>query len=156
MVDRLKIGALNVQDETAGYWFDVAEGGPSDAVVRVRGKRVLIPGSPGLYTPADAFEGDELPIRLHGTVWGDGASRTAIRVSYRTRMQALLAACAVATRADVVLTAIGPHVEGLDTGEQATISAGYVRHTGPPSLGWELREFDLEFVATATLSWTVT
>lgn len=156
MTDRLKIATLNVQDVDAGYWIDIVEGGPADAVVTVRGARVLIPGAPGLYTPADNFEGDSLLIRMHGSVWGDGASAATRRVSFRSRMQALLAACALSTRADVTLTAIGPYVEGLGAGDSATISAGFQRVQGPPALGWESREFDLEFLATSTLDWAVT
>lgn len=156
MTDRLKIASLNVQDRSAGYWIDIVEGGPADAVRTFRGERVLIPGAPGFYTPAGAFEAESLPIKMHGAVWGVGLTALSRRVDYRANMDALLAAAAESTRADVVLTALGPYVEGLDTGESATISAGFTRLVGPPALGWELREFDLEFLATSTLSWTVT
>jgi hypothetical protein len=137
------IGALNVQDMSAGYWLEIVEGGPADGVPDVRGERVLIPGRDGLYTPANNFEPEHLLIRYHGIVFGDGADHAAVQASYATRFAALLTACDAATRADVTLTS-----------GSSTASAGFLRIVGPTAVGGEVREIDIEFDATDPPEWT--
>ena len=139
------IGALNVQDLANGYWFEIVEGGPADAVPDVRGRRVLIPGREGLYTPTGAFENDHLSIKYHGIVVGTGATHALAQASYATRFQALLTACGVSTREDVTLTS-----------GSSTISAGFLRIVGPSAsvLGNAGREIDIEFEATDPPEWS--
>ena len=136
------IGSLNVQDMSAGYWFEIVEGGPVDGVAEVRGERVLIPGRAGLYTPANAFEDEHLLVRYHGIVFGDGSDHAAVVASYATRYAALKTACALTTRADVTLTS-----------GSSTIAAGFLRFVGPTAIGGEVREMDIEFDATDPPSW---
>ena len=152
----LSIGALDVTDHAAGFYFDrFLAGGPTMGVPEVSGTRVLIPGAVGLYTPADAFEVRHMPIQIKGTVWGVGATPALRRASFRTNVLALKTACAMTTRADVTLTATGP-IEGLAPGDTATIAAGFVRFEGPESVGWELWETVIEFDATAApVAWAV-
>ena len=141
----LLIGALNIQSVSNGYFGEIIEGGPSDAIADVRGQRVLIPGRAGLYTPSDNFEDDHLTIRIHMWVGGDGADHEARAASYATRFAALKTACDVANRQDVVLTS-GSY----------TISAGFVRLVGPPAVVEQAREFEIEFEATDPPEWEAT
>lgn len=153
----LSIGALNATDRANGYYFDrFLAGGPTLGVAEVSGKRVLIPGAAGYYTPAGAFEVRHMLIRVKGAVWGDGATPELRRASFRTRFAALKTACAVSTRADVTLTATAP-IEGLSGAESATIDAGWLRFEGPETLGGESWEGIIEFDATADpVAWAVT
>lgn len=137
----LSIGALNVIAD--GYYFEVVDGHPYDAVPEVRGQRVLIPGRAGLYTPPANFEADHLLIRMHGWVGGTGADAATRIASFDTRMAALLTACDVANRQDVTITADGH-----------TISAGFLRIVGPATILNQAREFDIEFDATNPPEWT--
>ena len=153
--DRLYVGALSVQDRAAGFWLDIEEGGPTEGIPVVRGTRVLVPGRRGLYTPSTGpFHDDHLLIRLHGTVWGVGATAYDRRLSYRANMVALKAACDVTNRQDVTLTVHGPY-DGLATGDTATAAAGFLRIQGPRSIGMELREIDIHFEATDPPEWDV-
>jgi hypothetical protein len=138
----LLIGALNVVDPANGYYFEIVEGGPADAVPDVRGMRVLIPGRTGLYTPANNFENDHLLIRMHCWVGGLGATSSDRITSYATLMTALKTACNVTTRADVTITS-----------GSSTISAGFLRMVGPPAVVEQAREFELEFDATNPPVW---
>lgn len=135
------IGALNVQDRSAGYWLEIQLGGPADYVSAVRGSRVLVPGRRGLYTPGGSFEGESLTIRYHGIVFGEGADDSAAMTSFRDRFQALKAACQASTRNDVTLTS-----------GHYSASAGFVRFAGP-TIG-PLRKLDIEFEATDPPEWT--
>lgn len=137
------IGALNVHDYSAGYWFEIVDNGPADWLAEFRGERVLIPGRPGLYTPPSNFEAESVTITYHGTVFGDGATHAARMASYATRFAALKAACAADTREDVTLTS-GAY----------TALAGLVRITGATGIGFEQREIDIEFIATDPPEWT--
>ncbi len=139
----LLIGALNVDDPANGYRFEIIEGGPIDGVAEVRGKRVLIPGRVGLYTPANNFEVERLLIRLKAWVGGSGATHALRVTSYQSLIAALKTACAVSTRADVTLT-----------NDSHTIAAGFLRFEGPPTQLDHVREFVIEFEATATAAWT--
>ena len=140
-----QIGALNVRSLAAGYWFTITENGPDDWVAEVTGQRVLIPGTVGEYTTADAFEARRLPIRYHGIVMGDGATHDLAVASFTARMDALKAACGVSTRADVTL------LEGAWTAQ-----AGFIRFEGPSASAWggEARELDIVFEATDPPEWT--
>jgi hypothetical protein len=152
------IGSLDVQDVADGYWFDIDPAtGPTAGVPTVSGQRVLIPGRPGYYTPAVAgqFEKRLQLVRLVGTVWGVGATQAARRLAYRAAVEALKTACAVAIRADVTITAKGPQVEGLDTGDEATIAAGFLRFESPEHYGWEAWQTVIEFEATDPPDWAV-
>lgn len=150
------VGALDVCDADAGFWMDnFLAGGPTLGVPEVSGKRVLIPGAVGLYTPTSNFEVRHMLIRLKGTVWGVGATPALRRASFRTNVVALKTACAVVTRADVTLTAAGK-IEGLTAAQTATITAGFLRFEAPPSVGFELWETVIEFDATVSpVAWNV-
>lgn len=152
----LQIGTLNVTDAAAGFYFDrFLAGGPTLGVPEVSGKRVLIPGAVGFYTPSGSFEARHMVIRIKGNVWGIGATAAARRQSFRTNVLALKTACAVSTRADVTLTATGP-IEGLTAAQTATIAAGFLRFESPESLGFESWETIIEFDATADpVAWAV-
>jgi hypothetical protein len=153
------IGALDVQDLADGYWFDIDPAtGPTAGVPTVSGQRVLIPGREGYYTPSAAgqFEKRLQLVRLEGSVFGVGATRAARRLAFRAAVLALKTACAVETRADVVIKGVGPMVEGLDTGDEATISAGWLRFESPVHYGWEQWDTVIEFEATNPPEWEVT
>lgn len=151
------IGSLDVQDLDAGFWFDIDPStGPTAGVPTVSGRRVLIPGSPGYHTAANSFEKRMQLVRLVGFVEGVGATRAARRLAFRAAVNDLRTACAVETRADVTIKALGPQVEGLDTGDEATIAAGWLRFESPVHYGWELWRTVIEFEATAPPQWTVT
>ena len=158
MTGGVLIGALDVQDPDAGYWFDVDPStGPTAAVATVSGKRVLIPGRPGYYTPSVAgqFEKRLQIVRLIGYVEGVGVTRAARRIAFRAAVEALKTACAVETRADVTITANGPQVEGLGADDVATIEAGFLRFESPVHYGWELWETVIEFEATDPPEWEI-
>lgn len=138
----LSIGALNVVDVSAGYYFEITENGPNDYVAESRGERVLIPGRVGLYTPSDNFEDDHLVVRLHGWIGGTGSSTAARVASYASRFAAFKSACDVANRQDVTITADG-----------YTISAGFLRIVGPTAMVGQAREIDVEFIATDPPEW---
>lgn len=150
----LLAGALELQDLDAGYWFDIIEGGPTSGVARVSGRRVLIPGRPGFYTPSSNFEARDLLVRLKGTVWGVGSTISDRRIAFRAGVEALKSALAIDTRADVTLTANGP-VEGLGPGDSATIAAGFLRFESPVRYGWEAWETIIELEATDPPEWAV-
>lgn len=146
------IGALDVDDEPNGYHFEFTEGGPTDGVATVRGKRVLIPGKAGRYTPTGTFTKDTLDIRLHGWVEGEGSTAADRVESFRDRMLALLTACGETDREDVTLTVTD--IEGLTDDETATIDAGFIRFEGPAAHA-DWREFDIHFEATDPPEWDV-
>lgn len=143
----LSIGALNVDNLSGGYRFRIIYGGPIDGVAEVSGKRVLIPGSVGFYTPTGTFEERHLLIGLKGMVTGSGSTHADIQASLITRFAALRTACDVANRADVTISADG-----------YTIDAGFLRFEGPPTLadldGEARLDMVIEFDATNPPSWT--
>ncbi len=146
----LSIGALNVTDQPAGFYFDrFLAGGPTLGTPEVTGERVLIPGAVGLYTPASAFEVRHMLIRIKGNVWGIGATRALRLASFRTNVASLKTALAVSTRADVTLTATAP-IEGLTGATSLSIAAGWLRFESPESLGFESWETVIELDATAS------
>ena len=143
----LSIGALNVDNLSGGYLFRIIYGGPIDGVAEVSGKRVLIPGSAGFYTPTGTFEERHLVVGIKGMVTGSGSTHADIQASLITRFDALRTACDVANRADVTITADG-----------YTIPAGFLRFEGPPTLadldGEARLDMLIEFDATNPPEWT--
>ena len=154
----LFIAALDVMDISTGFWFDnFLVGGPMTGVPEVSGERVLVPGAPGYFTPPDNFEVRHMEIRLKGSVWGIGLTSLSRRVDLRDNIDALKAALDTDGRADVTLTAKGPQIEGLDTGMEATIAAGFLGFESPVPYGWEVWETVIELDATADpCDWAVT
>jgi hypothetical protein len=141
-----QIGALNVRDHLNGYWLVITDNGPADWLAEMRGGRVLIPGSAGLYTPpTDPFEPERLVIRYHAFVFGAGSTHEDIRASYETRITALKTACDAAGREDVTLLE-----------DDWTAAAGLLRFEGPSAevFGGEAREFEIVFEATNPPEWT--
>lgn len=141
----LSIGALNVDDISNGYHFKIIYGGPIDGVAEVSGKRVLIPGAVGFYTPSDNFEARHLVIGIKGLITGTGSSHSAVQSSLATRFAALRTACDITNRQDVTITADG-----------YTIDAGFLRFEGPSlaTLDGEARiNMVIEFDATNPPEW---
>ena len=146
----LTIGALNVQDPTNGYTnFRVLYGDAITGVPEVSGQRVLIPGREGMYTPpappTPVFESRRLLIGIKGLITGVGSDHSAIAASFATRFAALRTACAVDSRADVVIE---------DSGWE--IAAGFLRFEHPviTFLDVEALELLIEFEATDPPEWT--
>jgi hypothetical protein len=142
----LKIGSTDLQRLDNGFYFKLVYGGPIDGVPEVSGKRVLIPGRDGFYTPANAFEPRHLLIGIKGLVTGTGANHAATQSSLASRFATLKAACDVANREDVTITADG-----------YTIQAGFLRFEGPTSLadldGEARLDLLIEFDATDPPEW---
>lgn len=141
----LTVGGLNLQDFNNGYVnFRLLFGDPITGVAEVSGERVLIPGSPGFFTPSSNFEERRLLIGMKGTVTGSGADHATIATSFSTRWAALRSACDVATRSDVTIVADG-----------YTIQAGFVRFEHPfvTLLDAEALETIIEFEATDPPEW---
>src|SRR5688500_10764470 len=139
----LLIGALDVDDVDDGYRAEITLGGPIDYIADVRGARVLIPSRAGMYTPStSSFADERLEIIVHMWGAGEGSTHVAQVTSFISRMAALKAACDVAGREDVVLSADG-----------YTISAGFLRFEGPPIFAGMAREFDIMFEASDPPEW---
>jgi hypothetical protein len=141
----LTVGGLNLQSLTNGYFFKVIYGGPIDGVADVSGKRVLIPGSVGFYTPSDTFEARHLVIGMKGIVTGTGSTHAAVQSSLATRFAALRSACDIADREDVAIVNDG-----------YTISAGFLRFEGPSLAetdGEARLDMVIEFDATSPPEW---
>jgi hypothetical protein len=148
----LAVGVLNLEELTIGYLLRDLYGGRIDGIPGITGKRVLIPGREGYYTPENpptpVFEVRRLLIGMKGIVAGSGSNHAAIVASFATRFAALRSACDVATRQDVTLENDG-----------YTIDAGFLRFEGPSlnDLAGEARaELVIEFEATDPPEWTPT
>ena len=142
----LSVGGVDLQNISNGYFFKIVYGGPIDGVAEVSGKRVLIPGAVGFYTPSDNFEARHLVIGIRGIVTGTGSSHSAIQTSLATRFAALRTACDIANREDVTIVADG-----------STIEAGFLRFEGPSTLadtdGEARFQLLIEFDATNPPEW---
>jgi hypothetical protein len=142
--------ALELWAPASGYAFEIVSGGPNDLPV-FRGENVTLPSKEGqTYMTKVA---DHLPLVLHGLVTGEAAGATSAAQSFRTRMDALN---------DVVhpdngqftLTITG--IEGLATGEQATITVEWLRYT-TIQRGAHYRYLDIECQCLSDPpGWTVT
>lgn len=144
----LTVGALDLQNPAGGYSnFRLLYGDPVTGVAEVTGKRVQIPGSAGMYTPASSFEERRLVIGMKGLVQGAGSDHDTIAASFATRWAALRTACDVSTRSDVTIVADG-----------YTIAAGFLRFEHPviTLLDVEALETLIEFEATDPPEWTPT
>lgn len=142
---RLLIGGLEIQTRTGGYWFDVVDGDPFDLAEWV-GEDDEVMGATG--RAAGAWLADTRPVRLHGTVWGDGATAALIRASFKSRMDALKAKMSPATPVSIVAH---PPNFALATGTTATLSSCRPERIVPVrSGGWEWREMNLELRSIAS------
>lgn len=137
----LLIAATEVQSVADGRWLDIVEGGRF-SVPAYRGINTVVPGLPGQV--ARPHVADHLRIRLHGTVWGDGATPALRRASFATRMSALLTA--LGDVGDEVTLTANPPNEALATGQTATITAQFERVVLGPPQGWEHQEIDIDFL----------
>jgi hypothetical protein len=85
-MSRLVADSLELQDASAGYYFEIRQGG-LDGHPEVRGSDVTIPGKPGqTWMPKVAHA---RPVTLHGIVMGQSSMGTTTAESFRTRMDAL-------------------------------------------------------------------
>ena len=134
---------LELQDLSAGYWGTISQGG-LDSAPSVRGEDTIVPGLAGRI--ARDRVSDLLPIVVHMLVTGEGASHDAVRESYLSRMTALRAI--FDPTADPFSLTIHPTARAvggkIGTGETATLTVRFLRFTGPPAIGDEVREFDIE------------
>lgn len=133
---------LEMQDLTAGRWFEISAGG-LDAASTVRGSDTVIPGKAGSVVRNRVSEA--LTVVLHGILFGD-VGATSARESYRTRMAALKAIFDP-TAVPFALT-IYPDATGVGGGlaaaTTATLNVRFLRFTGPPAIGDEVRQIDIE------------
>ena len=139
------IGGIDVTSSTNGYYhWEIEYGGPVTGVAEVSGRRVLIPGSPGFYTPDATFEERHLVIGIKGHLAGTGATHALAVASFASRFAALRTACDVANRDDITIEWDG-----------WTISAGFLRFEHPPlyTLGAEGMDLLIEFDATNPPEW---
>jgi hypothetical protein len=139
-MSRIVAGGLEMQDITNGRWFGITVGG-LDAVVVPRGENVVIPGKTGqIWMPKVA---DLMPVTLHGVVFGTNSTP---RVDYLDKMDAIRAVFDPLDQPfNIVVHPDAVGVGGkLATGETATITVEFLRFTGPPAVGDEVREFDIE------------
>jgi len=140
---RIVAASVEMQDLVNGRWFEITVGG-LDSFPVVRGDNVVLPSKPG-QTYMTKVE-DHTPVTLHGTVYGTGA---APGESYYDKMAALKTAFdpTVGTF-DIVVHPDATGVGGkLGTGETATITVEFLRFTGPPAVGDQVRTFDIECIA---------
>ena len=136
---------LELQDwTTGGYWITISVGG-LDAIPSVKGTDTIYPRKTGRRRRAR--KSDALPVTLHAVVTGTGSTHDAIRESYLARMTALRAIFDPEAAAPFSLT-IHPTAKAVGgkvgTGQTATLNISVVRFTGPPAIGDEVREFDIE------------
>ena len=142
---RLTLDGLELQDQSAGIWLDIVDGG-LDSIPSYRGEDDVIPQAsgrdPGLWTA------DVRTVKLYGTVWGNGATAAIRRAAYRAKVDQLVAKMDVATLVDLV--AHGPN-EGIAIGQSSTLAdcRPDTWLPGPPH-GWEWREFTLTLVSIAS------
>lgn len=135
----LLLDGLELQDLDAGYWFDVIAGGPDDLAEWV-GEDDEVMGASG--RAAGEWSADTRPLRLHGVVFGEGATLQLTRQSYRSRMAALVAKMSPASVKAVV--AHPPNL-GLTAGQTATLAdCRPERIIGEPALQEVKREVTLE------------
>lgn len=139
-----------LQSIANGTWGYISSGGLDD-VPNARGENDIVAEASG--RDPGAFIDDTRPITIHQTLDGSGATASARRSSYRTRMDNLKAQLgSVGTLVKIVAY---PPNESLSTGHSATIIAQFQRITGPVSNG-EQREFDIEFECIdSPPEWTV-
>lgn len=142
------IGGIDVTSFAGGYsHWEMLYGEPITGVPVVSGQRVLIPGSPGFYTPPTApFEERHLLIGVKGHLHGAGATHGDRMTSFATRFAALRVACDVPGREDITIEWDG-----------WTIAAGFLRfeHAPLPTLGAEGMDLLIEFDATDPPEWAV-
>lgn len=135
----LTVGGLELRDLSAGYWFEIINGGPDD-IATVRGTDDIVPGASG--RASGAWAKDVRTLRLHGIVAGEATESVTAAESFRTRMDALVAKMDPTALVDVV--AYAPYL-GLASGKTATLSDCRPQNiTGNPSYGDEVREMILE------------
>lgn len=134
---------LELQDPTNGYMGTISAGG-LDSIPTVRGEDDIVPGASGRVTRTRV--GDSLPVVIHMLVMGSGSTHDAIAESYLTRMTALKDV--FDPTADPFTLTIHPTAKAVGgkvaSGKTATIKVRCLRFVGPPAIGDEVREFDIE------------
>lgn len=140
---RIVAASIEMQDLTNGRWFEISAGG-LDSFPVVRGENVVLPSKPG-HTYMPKVE-DHTLVTLHGMVFGGGATPA---TDYLDKMAALRTAFDPTSGTfDIVVHPDAAGVGGkLATGETATITVEFLRFTGPPAVGDQVRTFDIECIA---------
>ena len=137
---RLVADTLELQDLSAGYWFEITRGG-LDSSFEVRGSDTIIPGKAGRQ--ARDRTADSMPVVLHGIVFGISGD---MGESYLSRMTALKAV--FDPTADPFTLTIHPDAAGvggkLSSGQSATLNVRFLRFVGPPAAGDQVRTLDIE------------
>lgn len=145
MADGLKIGGLEVFADRAtnGLHFEITRGGLLSIPTYV-GEDDEVVGATG-REPGE-WIADTLEVAMHGAVVGAGETEQAVRESFRTRAQALLAKLDPATLVSIVAY---PPFFGLAVGTTATLSnvrpLGF-EATEPVEMWYEGWELGLRFV----------
>lgn len=142
----LSVGSFDLDSTNGCSYWEIKYGDPITGVPEVSGRRVLIPGLEGFYTPPTApFENRRLVIGMKGHIAGEGSDHATIATSFATRFASLRAACDVAGREDVTITT-----------STHTITAGFLRFEHPPlpTLGAEGMDLLIEFEATDPPEWS--
>ena len=132
---------FELQDVSLGRWLDVVAGGRM-VLPPARGTNVTLPRVHGEWVPPDGYRDDPLPVRLHGTLWGIGATAALRRASWASMMTTLVHDILGNVGNVVRLTAYPPN-EGLAPGETATIDVQVLRTVDVTPRGWEEQEIDI-------------
>jgi hypothetical protein len=133
-MSRLVADTLELQDPSAGYYFEIRAGG-LDGHPTVRGEDVTIPSKAG--RTAMTLIADVLDVTLYGIVVGDTAQQ------FRANMDALRAIFDPAAE-PFVLTIHAP-LHGLSTGETASLNVRFLRFVSRES-SEHFRIMDIECV----------
>lgn len=151
-MSRIVAGGIELQDITNGRWFGISVGG-LDAVVVKRGENVTIPGKTGVTWMPKV--GDSMPVTLHGMVWGTGGNPGTDYLDKMDNLRTVFDPLDPPFNIVVHPDAVG--VGGrLATGETATITVEFLRFTGPPAVGDQVREFDIECMCISDpLGWVI-
>jgi hypothetical protein len=120
----LLVDALELWAPTAGYAFEIAEGGPDDLPV-YRGANVTIPQKPGQTVMPKVA--DSMVVILHGQVHGEAGGGLSASESYLDRITALNNI--LDPDAGTFTITVAGEQEGLSTGETATITVEFQRWT---------------------------
>ena len=138
---RFLIDAVECQSIDDGRWLDVVQG-DRFSIPNARGENLELPTIPGEI--AQPFVRANLPIKVHGPIWGDGATAALARASFATRLGAVLTA--LGNVGDLSTLTMHPPNFALAVGTTSTITAQLVRWTAPEPQGWEQIEVDIDLL----------
>lgn len=134
---------VELQDISNGYWFEITQGG-LDGIFDVRGSDTIIPGKDGREVRSRTA--DSMTVVLHGMVFGTPGG-AGVSGSYSARMAELKDVGFYPVTDPIPLT-IHPDAVGVGgrvgAGETATLNVRFLRIVGPPAVGDQVRQFDIE------------